>query len=180
MRTCINSIVGIGMVFGTASFGGVTSHTVSVTANVLPGPTSLSVTPDTCGFGAVTAMEADHRFVATNDITVSYFAANGPWGISIYTTNDPIVGLVSTNGTDSMLLKFSRPYPTDNVTFDPELDPQWGGISWTFVLHQSNALALVSDDEDAAATFDFSLGIEAAGAVLGAHESDVIIELTFP
>lgn len=76
-----------------------TTTTLSVSATVLQGESSISTDTSTVNFGAVTGSETNRRFVA-GPIKVSYFAGDSSWTIRVYTANaGNVVGLIGV--TDS-------------------------------------------------------------------------------
>jgi hypothetical protein len=83
-----------------------TTATVTVTATVLEGESSISVDVALVNFGGVSGSLSNRRFVA-GPVQVSYFAATRPWTIRVYTVNPGgVPGLIGvTDSSQSIPLK---------------------------------------------------------------------------
>ena len=108
--------------FAAASFAQtiVTSDTVTVTADIDPGVSSLEIT----GTAAISGEPKldDHYFVS-DELTATFFAANGPWHIHVEGGNTQ--GALETPGGDSILLKIWQ------ASFGPSPDAGTGGTNAT-------------------------------------------------
>ncbi len=101
----------------SAAFAGTTA-TVTVSITVLQGQSSIAVDTTAVAFGSVSGSVSAHRFISSA-VKVSYFAANNPWTIRVYTANPGNVpGLIGvTDSTKSIPLK------TWCDNYGPRLDP---------------------------------------------------------
>lgn len=83
-----------------------TTATVTITATVLPGESSISVDTNLIDFGGVSGSVSNRRFVA-GPVKVSYFAGNSAWTVRVYTANPGgVVSLIGvTDSTESIPLK---------------------------------------------------------------------------
>ena len=79
------SLILLGLMTPSLCFAGTTA-TVTVTATVLAGESSISVDTTLVDFGGVSGSVTNRRFVA-GPVKVSYFAATRPWTIRVYTRN---------------------------------------------------------------------------------------------
>ena len=74
--------------------------TLTVTATILPGESSISVDTNTVNFGTVTGSADNHRFVA-GPVKVKYFAGTFPWTVRVYTANpgniNGLIGITDPN-----------------------------------------------------------------------------------
>ncbi|MEI8175352.1 MAG: hypothetical protein WCG78_00605 [Candidatus Omnitrophota bacterium] len=84
-----------------------TTATVTVTASVLAGESSIEVDTTSVGFGAVSGSVATRRFHTLAPVKVKYFAGGSAWTVRVYTANPGSVhGLIGvTDATQSIPLK---------------------------------------------------------------------------
>lgn len=101
-----------------------------VTANVLPGASTLSVSPTNYSFGVINPAPDNIRF-KSEQFTLHYFAANGPWEIRVCTDNLlSLEGFVSTS-FNQVPLRVNQ--PNFGPGGDPEMPDNWTNF-WSIVL----------------------------------------------
>ncbi len=157
------------------------TDTVDVTATVNAGTSTLNITETSVAFGAVLPVPGNSRFESGN-VTGDYFAANGPWELTVYTTNaGDAEGLV---GTDVGNLGATIPLKVDpDADNDVTNDDDWTNTpEFFYVLDDGNANAAKvasSANENPAEnnSLVFNFGIDAAGSAVGAYSTTVTAEL---
>jgi hypothetical protein len=180
------------------------SDTVNVTATVGTGVSFVDIlnTVD-IAFGSVTPSDTDHRFMAASAMQVSYFAANSPWTIRVYTDNSPgddsptpegaFAGLEGADGVSYMPLKVWNvnfgPGPT---VPDPEVDATWSSPTegWARIPEKDEHVdgptppadpftwrRLTYTGAEIATPFDNNLATDAAGAVAQAYSTTLTVEI---
>jgi len=184
------AILALGLYTGAAFAA---TDTVTVNATVGSGTYTVAITEAAIDFGTILPAEGDHRFSA-GPMTVTYFAANSPWTIRVYTDNSPATldaekaGLVGADTTTFVPLKVWNANFGGGVTMpDPELDANWEGSSPVW-LRVPEKLEHTSDPytwrrlcqtgaELEAAGFENYLGIDVAGVKAQAYSTTLTVEI---
>ncbi|PIU41207.1 MAG: hypothetical protein COS99_06645 [Candidatus Omnitrophica bacterium CG07_land_8_20_14_0_80_42_15] len=111
-----------------------TSDTVSVTATVGAGTSSVAITQTAIAFGTVAGTQTNHRFHA-GPMTVTYYAGTDAWTIRTFTDNSPLngaepekAGLKGADGTTYMPLKaWNANFGGTGIPPNEESDANWAG-----------------------------------------------------
>ena len=186
-----NIILTLGLFLGvTSSSFAQVNDTVLVDLTVNAGVSSITINEASVGFGAQTPAENATRFESAN-VTGSYFAANGPWEVRVYTTNaGDVAGLIGTdaNNSGASIPLFKVDPGADGDVTVPE---DWSGTinpHFFFVLDDgavdaggnpfyakvaSSAAQDLPDNDNLL----FNFGIDIIGAAQGAYSTTVTVEL---
>ncbi|NCC53124.1 MAG: hypothetical protein EOM20_18185 [Spartobacteria bacterium] len=166
------------------------SDTLSVSATLQAGVSTIDVVQNSLDFGNIAVSEGLTRFVSS-DLTMDAFAANGPWYIRVSTANPGnLMGLVDdTTGTHNLLMKMWQPgFGPEAGLPDPNVETNWRGNEafWAFVFDDSETDPVTGEpvhskiaqsaNEDGT-DFTFNLAIDASGAPADSYSSVVTFEL---
>lgn len=124
-----------------------TTATVTVTATVLEGQSSISLDTNLVDFGGVSGSVSDRRFVSLRPVVVNYFAGTSAWTIRVYTANPgDVPGLIGvTNPAESIPLKVwcdnygPRENPVGNAP-DEENRYFWSGYDFNGDLDKEDVI----------------------------------------
>jgi hypothetical protein len=112
------------------SAGSAATDSIAVSATVGQGISSINVVQGSLNFGTLTPTAQNSRYLS-QAITISYFAANGPWEIRAYTTRaDQKQGLVNADATSTVLLKITPGVEVSGGTYeygDVNDNAEWSG-----------------------------------------------------
>ena len=182
-----NIILTLGFFLGTISFTLAQSDTLTVSATIGAGNSSLTINETAIGFdGTLQATDGSSRF-ESNNVTGSYFIANGGaggWKIIVSTQNDgDIAGLVD-GTTNNNIAQFKVDQGADgDVTDDIDWEDE-DEAEFSFVLDDSadveNAASVASSENEDLTKNDslvFNFGVDIAGKPVGTYSATVIVEL---
>jgi hypothetical protein len=168
--------------------------TIEVSATVVEGTSSISVeSPAAINFSGQTLVATvDNTRYLSDEVTLSYFAANGPWEIRVYTTNtDDLTGLVNADASSTVTLKVTTADRDGNFG-DVTDEDQWGGaddvLRFLRVLDDGTrddldnpffAIIASSANENPSSSSDLKVkfGIDIAGAKAEEHKAVVTFEM---
>lgn len=127
-------VLGIFGLYAGVSYAALTD-TVTVSATIGAGTSSVSITETTITFGTVAPLSTDHRFEATGPLTIDYFAAGFPWAVRVYTDNvaggtAANAGLKGADGTSYVPLKIWTANLGPALKPNPEGDYFWQGYDF--------------------------------------------------
>ena len=182
---------------GSFTYAQNVTDTITVRATVGSGTSSISIlSPAVIDFGGQSlAPTAENSRYLSNEVTIDYFAANGPWQIRVYTTNaNNVQGLVSTTQGSTSTITFKiTPEDRQGEFGEVSNDDHWSGsdevLRFFTVLDDDTksesgdpfyAIAASSANENPSKDSDFKVkfGIDVAGAAIGqTHEAIVTFDL---
>jgi len=164
-----------------------TSAVVNVTATVVSGANTISVTPNSIDFGVLMPSIGDRRFL-TSALTCEFFVATSPWSIEVSTINpNDVEGMVSPAGDTMPEFKFHQANfgainpgdeEDDNIwkgdlNAMPPIDPLFKRIFSSTNTFKSTLGSSASQD---ASPIEFTFAVEAIGVVATNYSADVLFE----